>query len=102
MPLKSLCLFLLFIGVSEVLHAEVLRVATYNVQNYLEVDRLLDGRYRPSFPKPEEEKTVLRNILIEVQPDVLILQEMGSRPYLVELQADLKEEGLDLPYKYVA
>lgn len=102
MPLKSLGLLLLFMGISEVLQAEVLRVATYNVQNYLEVDRWLDGRYRPQFPKPEKEKTALRNILIEVQPDVLILQEMGSGPYLGELQADLKEEGLDFPYRYVA
>ena len=98
---KSLGLILLITGVFGFLHAEVLRVATYNVQNYLEVDRWLDGRYRPSFPKPEEEKTALRNIIIEVQPDVLVLQEMGTGPYLGELQADLRSEGLDLPYRYV-
>ena len=99
---KSLGLILLLVGVCEVLQAEVLRVATYNVQNYLEVDRWVNGRYRPGFPKPEDEKNALRKVILEVQPDVLILQEMGSHPYLTELKADLKEEGLDLPFHYVA
>ena len=99
---RLLGLILLIFGIAEGLSAEVIRVATYNVQNYLEVDRWVDGRYRPSFPKPEVEKTALRNILLEVRPDVLVIQEMGTGPYLGELQADLKEQGLDLPYRYVA
>jgi endonuclease/exonuclease/phosphatase family metal-dependent hydrolase len=84
------------------LTGEVIRVATYNVRNYLEVDRWVDGHYRPKFPKPEEEKQALRSIIISVHPDILVIQEMGPGPYLNELQADLKEAGIDFPYKYIA
>jgi endonuclease/exonuclease/phosphatase family metal-dependent hydrolase len=77
-------------------------VATYNVRNYLEVNRWVDGKYRSEFPKPEIEKQAMRKLLLEVRPDVLVLQEMGVGPYLSELQSDLREEGLDLPFKYVA
>lgn len=79
-----------------------MRVATYNVRNYLEVDRWVDGRYRPGFPKPEAEKQALRKVILSVRPDVLVIQEMGTGPYLSELQNDLKSEGLDLPYRYLA
>lgn len=102
MKRTSFGLVILFVGVVELLGGEVIRVATYNVQNYLEVDRWVDGRYRPGFPKPEIEKTALRKVILEVQPDVLILQEMGKDPYLQELQNDLKEEGWHMPFRYVA
>jgi hypothetical protein len=96
-------LWLLFILIAASgLKAEVVRVATYNVRNYLEVNRWADGRYRPNFPKPEEEKQALRAVILSVRPDILVIQEMGTGPYLEELQADLKEEGLDLPFAYVA
>ncbi|MCZ6672924.1 MAG: endonuclease/exonuclease/phosphatase family protein [Verrucomicrobia bacterium] len=92
------CLWL----IGQSLAGEVVRIATYNVRNYLEVDRWSDGRYRKNFPKPEAEKEAARKVLVSVRPDVVVLQEMGVGPYLSELQADLKEEGLDLPYQYVA
>ena len=79
-----------------------LRIATYNLRNYLEVDRWVDGSYRPHYPKPEMEKTALRKALIEVGPDILIVQEMGPEPFLLELQRDLRREGLALPHAYLA
>lgn len=87
--------------VSASLFSEVVRLATYNVRNYLEVNRWVEGRYRRNFPKPEEEKQALRTVILQVRPDVLVLQEMGVGPYLSELQADLKEEGLCFPYAHV-
>lgn len=74
------------------------RVGTWNVRNYMAMDRHYDGRYRRDYPKPEAEKTALRQILLDVRPDILLLQEMGGAAYLRELQADLKREGLDYPY----
>lgn len=102
MKLKALGWILIVAGTLVGLRAEVVRVATYNVQNYLEVDRWVEERYRPGFPKPETEKAVLRKVILEVDPDILVLQEMGPDPYLGELQADLKAEGLDLPFRFVA
>ena len=78
------------------------RIATYNLQNYLEVNRWVNGAYRKDFPKPESEKVALRQVLLEVRPDVLIMQEMGLDPFLFEFQRDLKKEGLDLPHAYLA
>ena len=84
------------------LAGDSVRIATYNVRNYLSVDRWLEGAYRRNFPKPEIEKRALRAVLLDVRPDVLVLQEMGPKAYLAELQADLKADGLDFPFSYVA
>ncbi len=83
--------------------AETIRVATYNVENYLVMDRWVDeqDRWRPAYPKPESEKAALRAVILEVAPDVLALQEMGSPPFLEELRRDLRREGLDFPYAHV-
>ena len=86
-------------GRSETTH---LRIATYNARNYLEVDRWVDGKYRRNYPKPEKAKTALRKVLLEVKPDILILQEMGPEPFLMELQRDLRKEGLALPHTFLA
>ena len=78
-----------------------LTVATYNVQNYLSMNRMVDGQYRRNYPKPENEKRALRANILAVAPDILALQEMGDMPYLEELQRDLRREGLDYPYLYL-
>lgn len=70
------------------------RIATYNLQNYLIMDRYFDGQWRPSYPKPEAEKTVVRQVITEVRPDILVLQEIGGAEFLEELRSDLKRDGL--------
>ncbi len=77
-----------------------LRVATYNVRNYLSMDRRVEGRFRRDYPKPESEKRVVRDTIVEVAPDVLALQEIGSEEYLLELRDDLARAGL--VYKHYA
>jgi endonuclease/exonuclease/phosphatase family metal-dependent hydrolase len=67
---------------------------TWNVENYVAEDRMVDGEYRTAYPKPEKAKAALRAAIREMQPDVLALQEMGPLPYLEELQRDLAAEGL--------
>ncbi|MCC5805529.1 MAG: endonuclease/exonuclease/phosphatase family protein [Opitutales bacterium] len=75
-----------------------LRVATWNVENYLVMNRIIDGRWRPDYPKPESEKTALRQVIAALDADILALQEMGTEPFLRELQRDLAREGMDYPY----
>ncbi|MEN8662656.1 MAG: endonuclease/exonuclease/phosphatase family protein [Lentimonas sp.] len=97
--MKPIILQLLLIGVCAVsLNAESLRIATYNVRNYLVMDRQVAGSWRPSYPKPEIEKASVREIINAAQPDILVLQEMGSVDFLEELRADLHQEGLHYPY----
>jgi endonuclease/exonuclease/phosphatase family metal-dependent hydrolase len=76
-----------------------LRVASYNVENYLLMNRRVDGHWRRDYPKPESEKSALRDVIRHHQPDILALQEMGEELFLKELQADLRDEGLHYPYR---
>jgi endonuclease/exonuclease/phosphatase family metal-dependent hydrolase len=79
-------------------HAETLVVATYNIENYGPADRMTEDGYRKDYPKPEVEKQALRAVIRAVGADVLVVQEMGPRPYLEEYRRDLKSEGVDYPY----
>jgi len=75
-----------------------LTVATYNVENYLVADRMVDGVYRTAYPKPEKERQALVRVIAGVAPDILAVQEMGTAPFLAEFQAELKQAGQDFPY----
>ena len=72
--------------------AETFRVATYNVESYLDQPT----ETRPA--KPADAKAKVRESILALKPDVLALQEMGSTNALLELRDSLKAEGLDLPY----
>lgn len=76
------------------LPGEPLRIATFNLYNYLAMDRVVDGRWRPEYPKPESEKAAIRRLLRRVNPDVLLLQEIGSRGDFRELLRDLRLAGV--------
>jgi endonuclease/exonuclease/phosphatase family metal-dependent hydrolase len=84
------------------LRAETLTVATYNVENYVATNRVMEAGYRQDYPKPEAAKRALRAVIRALDADVLALQEMGPRPYLDELRRDLRAEGLDYPYAALA
>jgi endonuclease/exonuclease/phosphatase family metal-dependent hydrolase len=71
-----------------------LRIATYNINNYLVMDRHVGARWRPSYPKPESEKLIVRQIIQSVAPDILVLQEMGPLDFLEELRSDLERDGV--------
>ncbi|MGJ3243829.1 MAG: endonuclease/exonuclease/phosphatase family protein [Opitutales bacterium] len=75
---------------------------TWNVRNYNASHRLVDGTFRPDYPKPEAEKAALRAVLLRWRPDILLLQEMGPAPYLLELRRDLARAGLDYPETLLA
>jgi endonuclease/exonuclease/phosphatase family metal-dependent hydrolase len=75
-----------------------LRVATYNVSNYTSADRMTDGGYRTNYPKQEDEKRAMRRVIIAMNADVIAFQEMGTLPYLEELQRDLRSEGFTYPH----
>ncbi len=81
--------------------AEPLRVATYNVRNYLTMDRQIDGKFRRDYPKPEEEKEVVRKSILAASPDILALQEIGTRAELLELRDDLAQDGLRYESAYL-
>ncbi len=69
-------------------------VAAYNVENWNSIER----HGQSNQPKPASEKTSVWKILAQVRPDVLGIEEMGQTNDLAELQAGLRERGLDLPH----
>ncbi|HXC99985.1 MAG TPA: endonuclease/exonuclease/phosphatase family protein [Verrucomicrobiae bacterium] len=90
--LRFLTAGLLFCFTAHVQAADTFRVATYNVENYLEVS----NGSRPA--KSEAAKAKVRESVIALKPDVIALEEMGGTNALLELQGSLKTDGLDLPY----
>lgn len=75
-----------------------LRIASYNVGNYLSMPRRIDGRLRSEAGKPESEKQALVRMITLVAPDVLGLMELGGTRELEELRRKLREAGLEYPF----
>jgi endonuclease/exonuclease/phosphatase family metal-dependent hydrolase len=72
--------------------AETFRVATYNLESYLD---------QPTETRPAKlaaAKAKVRESILALKPDVLALQEMGRTNALLELRDSLKADGLDLPH----
>ena len=59
-----------------------IRVAHYNVQNYLVMDRFLKDEKRnvEDAPKPEKSIAALIRMIVEVNPDILHVAERWDRP----------------------
>jgi endonuclease/exonuclease/phosphatase family metal-dependent hydrolase len=72
--------------------AEVVRLATYNIENYL----LATTETRQA--KSEASKAKVASMIGDAAPDLLGLQEVGGRSALLDLQRRLKTRGLDLPH----
>jgi len=74
------------------------------VENYLAVDRRIEGIYRPGLPQTRGSQSRYCAAVIPrgLAADVLALQEMGPPGYLEELRRDLRAEGLDYPHVALA
>jgi endonuclease/exonuclease/phosphatase family metal-dependent hydrolase len=73
--------------------AGTVRVATYNVENYLDAPTVS----RPHV-KTDAAKAKVRESIRALNPDVLALEEMGGTNAFLELRTALKSDGLDFPY----
>jgi endonuclease/exonuclease/phosphatase family metal-dependent hydrolase len=72
--------------------AETFRIATYNVENYL------DAPAQRRHVKSAESRAKVVESIIAIKPDVVALQEMGEASALAELRSSLKTNGLELPF----
>ena len=73
--------------------AETFRVASYNVENYL--DQPTESRHHA---KTDEARAKIRESIKAMCPDVIAFEEMGTMNALLELRASLKADGLDFPF----
>jgi endonuclease/exonuclease/phosphatase family metal-dependent hydrolase len=92
-PFRALTVTLLVLASSLSSSAETFRVATYNVENYL--DQPTETR---RFAKSTESKAKVRDSILAMKPDVIAFEEMGSVSALMELRDALKQAGLDYPH----
>ncbi|WP_396257763.1 endonuclease/exonuclease/phosphatase family protein [Haloferula sp. A504] len=79
---------------------DTLRFIAYNVENWLTMDRYIDGKRINGKPKPDSEKEAVVSIIARHRPDVLGLCEVGTPADLADLQDRLKAAGVDLPHAH--
>ena len=89
---RQLAILVILLAVPRIAVAETFRVATYNLENYL--DEATQSRYA----KSTDAKAKIRESILAIKPDVIALDEIGSTNALLELRDSLKTAGLDLPY----
>ena len=73
--------------------ADTFRVATYNIENYL--DQPTESR---RFVKSARAKAKVCESIRALNPDVIVLEEMGSTNALLELRRSLGNQGADFPF----
>jgi endonuclease/exonuclease/phosphatase family metal-dependent hydrolase len=94
--MKRLILIVIFILSTS--HVLALKIAVWNVHNYLIDGRLINGKFMPYYPKPEYEKSAIRIGLHKINADIIVFTEIGDIHFVKELQADLAAEGLAYPH----
>lgn len=74
-----------------------LRFVSYNVENWLTMDRRTAGKAQKAAPKPDREKKAVIALLIRHKPDVIGISEVGKAADLEEIREMLKAAGADFP-----
>lgn len=69
---------------------------TYNLYAYTYEDR--DGDGQTDDPKPPEEVAAVLELITQIAPDILAVQEIGAADMLRQFRYALKDRGLDYPY----
>src|SRR5665213_1124449 len=85
-------IFLLCLPPAAGAEPQTFRLATFNVENYLDAP---SGARRVKSPAAQAK---VRECILAMKPDILALQEMGATNALLDLQSKLKLSGLDLPF----
>ncbi|HEX8371741.1 MAG TPA: endonuclease/exonuclease/phosphatase family protein [Chthoniobacterales bacterium] len=77
---------------------EQVRFMVYNVQNYVRMNRAIEGKQVANAPKPENEIEALISIIAAEKPDIIGVSEMGAPAEFEDFLARLKRAGLDYPH----
>jgi len=74
------------------------RFVSYNLRNFLRMDRRVDGESVKNAPKPESEVAPMMRYLSEIKPDMLGVSEIGDEASALEFKRRLAEAGLELEH----
>ena len=77
------------------------RFIAYNVENWLTMDRYVDGKSLKGSPKPEKEKLAIAELLADAKPDILGISEIGNEEDVKDLQAYLAKAGHPMPHTHL-
>ncbi len=77
---------------------EEFNFVAYNLKNYLQMDRRVDGEFKRNAPKPEAEIKELIEMIADTKPAILGVSEMGSDADFADFKKRLAAAGLDYPY----
>ncbi len=77
------------------------RFLSYNVENWLVMDRYVDGKQVPGRPKPEKERQAVVQAILSAGPDILGVSEIGTEADLRDLGKMLADAGLPLPHTHL-
>jgi endonuclease/exonuclease/phosphatase family metal-dependent hydrolase len=84
--------FWLIFPISNTIAGTHFRVATYNLENYL--DESTETRTAKSL----ESKAKIQESILALKPDLLSVQEIGNASALQNLRSELSSKGLDFPH----
>lgn len=74
------------------------RFLSYNVQNWLTMEREVNGRREPGRPKPDAEKQAVAALIAAEKPDIVGVSEIGTEEDVKDLQAKLEQAGYPLEH----
>lgn len=80
---------------------EGVRFVAYNVENWLTMERYLDGKKVEGAPKPEKEKRAISALLAGAKPDILGISEIGNEEDVKDLQSWLEQAGHPMPHAHL-
>ncbi len=86
---------------SEPVEEGSVRFIAYNVENWLTMDRYVDGKSLKGSPKPEKEKLAIAELLADAKPDILGISEIGNEEDVKDLQAYLAKAGHPMQHSHV-
>ena len=78
-----------------------IRFISYNVQNWLTMDRYVDGKREKGAPKPETERMAITKLLVASRPDILGVSEVGTQEDVRDLQLHLEKAGHAMPHYHL-
>jgi endonuclease/exonuclease/phosphatase family metal-dependent hydrolase len=84
----------------EVVDGTAVRFVTYNVENWLTMERFANGK-RVTTPKPEKERQAVVKALLAAKPDILGISEIGNEEDVKDLQKHLADAGMPLPHAHL-
>ena len=77
-----------------------IRFVSYNVENWLTMERFTNGK-RSTSPKPQKERKAVVQALLAAKPDILGVSEIGTEDDVKDLQEHLADVGIPLPHSHL-